>query len=627
VATCDEEKIREWWNEADYNVGVSTTNFVVVDVDMKKGKDGVGSYAMMDGHYDTFVVMTATGGYHCYFTGGPVRGSIGFWEGIDIRSWHNYVVGPGSVVPEGEYRVVCDKPLATVPATIGGALKTPNQRREEVYALSVEFDTPQAITHAIAWVRSAPPAIEGQGGDNQTYQTAAKLVREYALSEETAFKILVDHWNDRCVPPWDLEELYRKVENAQEYAVGGLGVARPEYMLNGVQVIPVPPEPVPVINTKGGFMRPIEISRRPYVVERFAMRGETTMLVSGGGGGKSTILLAAAAHFACGKNFGAYKLTEPGKPLRIVVYNAEEKLEEQSRRLEAICQRFGLDWDMVNANILPITKDTLHASGVDRISLAYFAGGTVVRNQAHIDMVAQMIVDFGADIAILEPLVDMHNVRESDNGDMKQVMRVFEDIALATNAAIVLSHHTVKGGMQQAGQSGAGRGAGAIEYSARINLTLTTATNTDLQRFGIPLVEQRDYVRIDESKMNYTKVATDASLWLRWETLRIQSTDMVGVPVPMEMRDVKDDRTQYMATIIRDYILSQPDGASRITLADAVTAVQAADALFAVISKTTLRDDINRTFLNGVTIRDSEDVIKIHRDNGKGSVLVQLTGR
>lgn len=53
-ATTNEDVIRAWWLdpvmglEKDLNIGISTNNLVVIDVDDKKGKDGSGTLLMLE---------------------------------------------------------------------------------------------------------------------------------------------------------------------------------------------------------------------------------------------------------------------------------------------------------------------------------------------------------------------------------------------------------------------------------------------------------------------------------------------------------------------------------------------------------------------------------------------------
>lgn len=117
TATTDPERIRAmWWDpvmEVDqpYNVGIATGDgLVVLDVDMKDGKDGESALRLLellDGELpDTRQVITATGSRHLYFRcGHPVgcsHSAIG--EGLDVKGDGGFVVAPGSIIGGAEYR-------------------------------------------------------------------------------------------------------------------------------------------------------------------------------------------------------------------------------------------------------------------------------------------------------------------------------------------------------------------------------------------------------------------------------------------------------------------------------------------------------------------------------------------
>lgn len=69
----------------------------------------------------------------------------------------------------------------------------------------------ERVRRARTYLAKLPPAIEGQGGDRQTYAAACVLVRDFALDVNAALPLLMEY-NTRCVPPWSEAELVRKLE-------------------------------------------------------------------------------------------------------------------------------------------------------------------------------------------------------------------------------------------------------------------------------------------------------------------------------------------------------------------------------------------------------------------------------
>jgi hypothetical protein len=64
----------------------------------------------------------------------------------------------------------------------------------------------------------AEPAVEGQTGDFNTLKTAMYL-KDLGVSPERAVELLNEHYNPSCEPPWDLDDLVKKVTNATARAV------------------------------------------------------------------------------------------------------------------------------------------------------------------------------------------------------------------------------------------------------------------------------------------------------------------------------------------------------------------------------------------------------------------------
>jgi hypothetical protein len=113
-ATVAEAVIRSWWEKwPDANIGVSTgKGLLVIDVDAKPGRDGR-PWAEMAGLDSNFIVRTPSGGLHFYFrTVSEYRGNVDrLTKGVEIKCWHNLVVGPGSVIDGKRYEIIKDEPL------------------------------------------------------------------------------------------------------------------------------------------------------------------------------------------------------------------------------------------------------------------------------------------------------------------------------------------------------------------------------------------------------------------------------------------------------------------------------------------------------------------------------------
>jgi hypothetical protein len=66
----------------------------------------------------------------------------------------------------------------------------------------------------IAYLEKCPPAVSGEGGHATTFRVARAVVYGFALGPELGFRLLREHYNPRCVPPWSDKELWHKCQDA-----------------------------------------------------------------------------------------------------------------------------------------------------------------------------------------------------------------------------------------------------------------------------------------------------------------------------------------------------------------------------------------------------------------------------
>lgn len=96
--------------------------------------------------------------------------------------------------------------------------------RRTLAQLPVRTGQSGALARVRAYLRSVPPAVAGERGDAHTFRVCCRVVRGFALDDAEALTALAE-WNERCAPPWSVEELASKVRNAKLYGrelVGGL---------------------------------------------------------------------------------------------------------------------------------------------------------------------------------------------------------------------------------------------------------------------------------------------------------------------------------------------------------------------------------------------------------------------
>jgi hypothetical protein len=66
----------------------------------------------------------------------------------------------------------------------------------------------------IKYLYACPPAIEGQGGSIQLFKVALAITHGFALDAATSARLIIEHYNWCCQPPWTIEEIRQKVEDS-----------------------------------------------------------------------------------------------------------------------------------------------------------------------------------------------------------------------------------------------------------------------------------------------------------------------------------------------------------------------------------------------------------------------------
>ena len=242
AATSDVLWVTENW-PAGHNVGISTTGLVVIDVDA--GKGGLEELTKLGELPPTFTVRSARGGLHLYFKpdpgekfqtrahtkspSGAERFAIEGVRGVDVRAEGGLIVGPGSVFEGKPYTIALDAPVAPLPRPLADLLRAAHTRAVALAGPATaigEVDNPAAVEAARAYLETAEPAIEGQGGDNQTVVVANRAM-DFGVSPEMCASLMSDAWDDRCSPPWGLEALQLKCASAARSRQSPIGRDRP----------------------------------------------------------------------------------------------------------------------------------------------------------------------------------------------------------------------------------------------------------------------------------------------------------------------------------------------------------------------------------------------------------------
>jgi len=240
-ASNDPEQLRAWeaqWPGCNWGVAHRKSKLLVADVDTNaaKGKTGQITYDDLDLMYgwpETERTTTPSGGFHMVYEGWAddthpehimALGENGIGKDIDSP---NYTLIPGCTFDDGTSYVGNNAEAVRCPEWIYDTIKTAKtkSRITDAGEVVVELDKQANIDTAIDFLKSdAEPSIQGSGGDFALLK-AAYYLKDLGISQQLGAQLLNEYFNPRCEPPWDMEDLEKKMAGAYTYAnlskVGG----------------------------------------------------------------------------------------------------------------------------------------------------------------------------------------------------------------------------------------------------------------------------------------------------------------------------------------------------------------------------------------------------------------------
>jgi hypothetical protein len=237
-ASNDPAQLRAWeaqWPGCNWGLVLRKSNLLIADIDTnpKKGKVGQATYDDLDliyGWPETEMTTTPSGGFHMIYEGLPglpipmALGANGIGKDIDVP---NYVLIPGCTFDDGTSYTTNDLVAVPCPQWIYDAIKMAKTKSRVTDAgeVVVEPDKQANIDLAIDFLKNdAEPSIAGQLGDANLLKTAYYL-KDLGISQQLGASLLNEYFNPRCEPPWEMEDLVKKMAGAYSYAnlskVGG----------------------------------------------------------------------------------------------------------------------------------------------------------------------------------------------------------------------------------------------------------------------------------------------------------------------------------------------------------------------------------------------------------------------
>ena len=451
----------KWFGKDDrFNIGVFTgRDLLVVDCD-RKAEDGDKNLRALAGEHvadldNTFTVETPSGGRHYYFRGELVKNSVGrLAPAVDIRSRGGLVVGPGSDRADGKvYKVVNKAPIAPAPQWLLEAIAAAYVKADKVtLAAPVELDTEAAIAQAQAFLADAPPAIEGQGGNDRTYRVAAAL-KDIGVSEFMAGALMLGEWNARCEPPWEEDELLGVVGNAYRYSENSPGSQSVELMFDEItDDMLAEAHGNPAANDNGAPARRTSrlqvrtvdecageaATSRPYIIKGALAKHDVACIFGQPGAGKS--LLAPHLGYAIARGEPVFGRRTRAGP---VLYVAVEDYHGMKQRVAALRAQHG-------------TTPNLKVVG----------GFNSLRDKDDWSDLLALVVNENPSVIVIDTLAKAFPGIEENTAEGMSVAVEKARALTKYGAAVVLIHHDTKAG------GGTPRGSSVLHGDLDVELLL-----------------------------------------------------------------------------------------------------------------------------------------------------------
>ena len=244
------------------------------------------------------------------------------------------------------------------------------------------------------------------------------------------------------------------------------------------------------------------IPHRSWLHSTQLIRGEITVIASPGGIGKTSYSLTLSSEVAIGRALLNEKIW--GGSSAVLYINAEDGKEELSRRLWALALHHGVtEGDL--AKLCVLGADDYRTQ---RLSFLRTDRGSTILAQEAFDFLELLLDEVRPALVVLDPLIALcGGGNMNDNAIMSLVMRALKKLAIKFNCALLILHHTRKGGDLSSAE--AIGGASAIVNLARGAFQLVSMTAEEAGANGVLPSQKSSYFKVVSSKSNLAPAASN----------------------------------------------------------------------------------------------------------------------
>ncbi len=465
-ATTDPQRIGEWWAcWPTANIGISTKHLVVLDVDIKAGRNGRESLKKLTDEHgalpDTPEVETGSGGGHIYLkppTGVEISCSTGkLGPGLDVRARGGYVVAPPSLHASGEHYAWLVHPdeaeIAEAPAWLIERLQRASAEKSGAQQEGTSGSTLPPTEH-----RRAMSALAAIPPETRDIWMRAGMAVKTALGEQGF--ALWDAWS-RTTSLGNYDGSTQQAqwnsfapgERSDQVSESSLWYLARQYGWVEPESKQPPGQPGDGAVTR--CLADVEAEEVEWIWPGRLARGKPTLLAGDPGLGKTWAALDVAACISSGRPLPTGEVYGPGS---IIIVTAEDDAADTLRpRLEAAGA------DLARIHVL----DGIIEKGKERS----FSLADIPQLAKKIDEIGDVV------LVIIDPIsaymgegTDSHR-----NTDVRFLLGPLSQLAQRTRVALLAITHLSKGNVGSALH----RSIGSIAFIAAARVGLLVAKDPD----------------------------------------------------------------------------------------------------------------------------------------------------
>ena len=427
-ATTNKDQITSWFSDhPDWNLAIKTGKpLLVIDIDRHGEIDGMKTLNEWKTQHgplpETSVVISPHDGMHLYYLDTAEHRTVtGILPGIDVKAEGGCITVPPSKIDGKAYRWMEDRDISNGFSMVNESL------------LTLLGETRKRENHSE--LQSAPETIPSGSRVASLMKLMGRL-RTYGLDPETIKTTIRSENAAKCQPPLTEQELEREVFPALKR---NWEVERP-YTVQAPEAPQETQETLPAPVGMGARKRRGFKQKRPEIISGVLRQGDRMLLSGQAKTGKSfAVMNLMAASLAEGKWFG-----HDVKNGRWLYVNLEVDEAECEDRMQKILTAYGdpeEKWDQIE--ICSLENETLNMQGfrdyVSQFSDRKYTG------------------------IIIDTFYMLSDAEENSNSEITKMLRIFNEIAKATGAAIIFCHHFAKG--SSAYKSGIDKASGAGAFA------------------------------------------------------------------------------------------------------------------------------------------------------------------